>query len=288
MLIGELSNKSGVPAYSIHYYVKKGLLSPPEKAGKTRAFYSNAHLERLLAIKSIRHNFNFPLSMVRKELGEIGQAGPANKRATGNTRRNPSANRDDKKNLILDAAVELFAKQGYHGTNIRNIADDLGISTGTLYLYFGNKQELLLQSVDRMVSNTIDTVAKSVAQEKDLFKVMYLRSKAFNQSYNRFNETLAQLRAESVSMGRQGQDLIRKIHGEIMRPLMKEIQQAVEQKLIREADIELLVMSFLALIEMICYRLTWDEKYSFDQIYAFVFDLMMNGLTPTINRKVGS
>lgn len=224
---------------------------------------------------------NSPLSFVRKELGgtdqrEISRSG--RKGSPGKTRRNSSVSHDDKKNLILDAAMGLFAKQGYHRTNIRNVANHLGISSGTLYLYFGNKQELLLQAVNRMVQKTIGAVAKAVAQEEDLIKVMYLRAKAFNRNYKQLNETLAQLRAESVSMGSQGQDLLNEIHRELIRPLIKEIQEATEQRIIRESTPELLALSFLALTEMMCYRLTWDDKYTFDQTYSFVFDLMMNGL----------
>lgn len=283
MLIGELSQKAGVPAYTIRYYVKKGLLFPPTKIGRTRAIFNQDHLERLLAIKEIRRDFNSPLSFVRKELGETRHhvSGKNTEKATtGNKRRNSGASHDDKKNLIMDAAMDLFSRQGYHRTNIRDVADHLGISAGTLYLYFGNKQELLLQVADRIVKRTIEAVAQKVAPESDLIKVMYLRSRAFQQTYENFNGTLAQLRAESGYMGTSGQNLIKQIHIDLIGPLIKEVQQAMDQKIIRESDPEILALTFLTLIEMLCFRLTWDDKYTFDQIYSFLFDLLMNGLAP--------
>ena len=45
-------------------------------------------------------------------------------------------------NLILDKAIELFYKQGYHNTTIADITGQAGVAAGTFYLYFPNKIEL--------------------------------------------------------------------------------------------------------------------------------------------------
>jgi TetR/AcrR family fatty acid metabolism transcriptional regulator len=51
----------------------------------------------------------------------------------------------DKERDILSAAVEVFAERGFHDTKIHSIADRAGIATGTVYLYFGNKENILLR-----------------------------------------------------------------------------------------------------------------------------------------------
>jgi AcrR family transcriptional regulator len=45
--------------------------------------------------------------------------------------------------LILDAAMEMFVKEGFEKTSIRNIADKIEYSPATIYLYFKDKDELL-------------------------------------------------------------------------------------------------------------------------------------------------
>jgi AcrR family transcriptional regulator len=47
-----------------------------------------------------------------------------------------------KRRAILDAATELFAKQGYEETTIADIAQAAGVAVGTVYLYFRNKHEI--------------------------------------------------------------------------------------------------------------------------------------------------
>ena len=50
---------------------------------------------------------------------------------------------DDKRRIILDAALAAFAARGYHGTAVPEVADAAGVGTGTLYRYFANKESLV-------------------------------------------------------------------------------------------------------------------------------------------------
>jgi len=49
----------------------------------------------------------------------------------------------DKKIRILRSAARLFSRQGYNETAMKDIADDVGIAVGTIYLYYRNKEDLL-------------------------------------------------------------------------------------------------------------------------------------------------
>ncbi len=53
------------------------------------------------------------------------------------------ANATDKRRLILDAAVRVFARKGYHTCRVGDIAEEAGIAHGLLYHYFSSKEEVL-------------------------------------------------------------------------------------------------------------------------------------------------
>lgn len=57
--------------------------------------------------------------------------------------------REEKKTLIMNVALEHFAKEGYHNTTISHIARHAGISKGLMYNYFTSKDELLSAIIDR-------------------------------------------------------------------------------------------------------------------------------------------
>ena len=49
----------------------------------------------------------------------------------------------DKRRMILDAAIRVLARQGYHGTRVSDIADEAGVAYGLVYHYFKSKDEVL-------------------------------------------------------------------------------------------------------------------------------------------------
>src|SRR5262245_23794888 len=52
---------------------------------------------------------------------------------------------------ILDAALRVFARCGLHKTNLEEVAKEAGISKGTIYLYFKDKEELFVAAAHRVV-----------------------------------------------------------------------------------------------------------------------------------------
>lgn len=54
----------------------------------------------------------------------------------------------DKYQRILDAAVAVFAQKGFHSARISDVADRAKVADGTIYLYFRNKEELLMTAIN--------------------------------------------------------------------------------------------------------------------------------------------
>ena len=53
--------------------------------------------------------------------------------------------KNNKYHLILEAAVKVFARQGFHQSTVAQIAKEAGVADGTIYLYFKNKDDILVQ-----------------------------------------------------------------------------------------------------------------------------------------------
>jgi len=50
---------------------------------------------------------------------------------------------EEKRKVILDAAVRVFARSGYHGSRVGDIAEEAGVAHGLLYHYFASKEQVL-------------------------------------------------------------------------------------------------------------------------------------------------
>ncbi|WP_158515052.1 TetR/AcrR family transcriptional regulator [Bacillus weihaiensis] len=55
----------------------------------------------------------------------------------------------DQRTKILDAAMNIFGKNGYYETKIVDIAEQAGVSKGTIYIYFSSKEELYIEAHER-------------------------------------------------------------------------------------------------------------------------------------------
>ena len=69
------------------------------------------------------------------------------------------------RDIIVEAAVELFAKTGYKGTSMRDIARAVGIRKASLYHHFESKQEILLTILDMGLERLIAPLEEVVASE---------------------------------------------------------------------------------------------------------------------------
>lgn len=68
---------------------------------------------------------------------------------------------------IINAAIEIFAKEGYHEAKISNIAELANVATGSVYLYFESKEELLIKIFSGLWIRLISLV-KSINDRDDL------------------------------------------------------------------------------------------------------------------------
>lgn len=66
------------------------------------------------------------------------------------------------KGSLIEAAGELFARNGYDGTPVQAIIDNVGVSKGTFYHYFSSKEDILDAVVERMTREGFNQMAASV------------------------------------------------------------------------------------------------------------------------------
>jgi AcrR family transcriptional regulator len=63
------------------------------------------------------------------------------------------------------AAAKLFAEHGYDQTSVPDLARELGLATGSLYHYFGSKEQLLIEICDQLVDPLLERARELVGQD---------------------------------------------------------------------------------------------------------------------------
>ena len=71
-----------------------------------------------------------------------------------------------RRDQILDVATRAFAEQGVRATDVQHIADEAGVGKGTIYRYFGSKNELFLAAADRGMRRLSEAVHSDADESK--------------------------------------------------------------------------------------------------------------------------
>lgn len=103
---------------------------------------------------------------------------------------------------ILDATERLLARYGYRKMTVEDIAREVGVGKGTIYLHFSSKEEIVLSHVDRIVERVKErlwAIARSEASAATRIRLMLLTRVLFRfdsiQHYTQsLNDLLAALR----------------------------------------------------------------------------------------------
>lgn len=74
---------------------------------------------------------------------------------------------NDKRTAILRAATRVFARNGYFNSKVADIAHEAGVADGTVYLYFRNKDDVLISLVNQMMDEFISAGRARIAKLKD-------------------------------------------------------------------------------------------------------------------------
>lgn len=72
-----------------------------------------------------------------------------------------------KHDKILKAAIKVFAKNGFHNSKISQIAKEAGVADGTIYLYFKNKDDILISLFEEKLDDIISDLEEEIEKQED-------------------------------------------------------------------------------------------------------------------------
>jgi AcrR family transcriptional regulator len=135
-----------------------------------------------------------------------------------------TAVREEVREAILDAADRLLARYGYRKMTVEDIAREVGIGKGSVYLHFTSKEEVVLSHVDRIVERLKErlwAVARSDADAAIRLRLMLLARVLYRfdsvQHYTQsLDDLLAALRPRLLARRRRYFDAEAQIFAEVL------------------------------------------------------------------------
>lgn len=181
---------------------------------------------------------------------------------------------------ILDAAVQVFARQGFNQSTIAQIARQAGVADGTIYLYFKNKDDILVQFFDYKASQVFDRFREEVQRAPHPIAKLRNLIKRHLTEFQLDRPMAVVYQAETHRSGRRAEDQIRamsKMYTDIVAEI---VEQGQQQGTIRK-DLYLgLVKRFIlgAVDEVINTWLHAEDDYDLGSMAEPLLDLILRGI----------
>ncbi|MDP3039739.1 MAG: TetR/AcrR family transcriptional regulator [Deltaproteobacteria bacterium] len=74
---------------------------------------------------------------------------------------------ENKHQKILKAAIKVFAEKGFYNSRVAEIAKEANVADGTIYLYFKNKDDILISLFEEEFGQIVENTRKELEKEKD-------------------------------------------------------------------------------------------------------------------------
>lgn len=236
MPMSELAQRAQLPASTIRYYIKKGLVPPGVKTGRTRAYYTDVHLQALEAVNRALVEESRTLDTIREDLGS----------SLSSPTPDASGIEPDRERQILSTATELFLRQGYTQTTVGDIARQARMSKATVYQRFATKREIFIACAELVFRNMYADDWDRIRQETGMAARLRARSRAFMKSYPQWISMMNLVRGLAVGDSPEIAGLLDKTLTQITKPLSREIGILQEQEQFR-TDVDPALAAFIML-----------------------------------------
>jgi AcrR family transcriptional regulator len=135
-----------------------------------------------------------------------------------------------KRDLLLDCAHELFAREGFHATGVDRILDQAGVAKMTLYNNFGSKEQLIVEVIDRASEGLVERMRGWAFRSDDPFEQVVLLYQGLGDWFEAPNRCGCLIQAASAEFSDPdcavGQAVLR--HQQRVQALLSGITRAAE------------------------------------------------------------
>jgi AcrR family transcriptional regulator len=181
---------------------------------------------------------------------------------------------------ILETALRVFARYGFRKTTLEDIAGELGMTKGNLYLYVKDKRDLYEKSVAHAFREWQERVAQDVEGKKDVvvrFRVMCVKA----YQYLSRSEDLQRivLRDPTIFTLSPGEDRFYSVNVAAVEMIKRLLEQGIREGRFRKMDVDPMAEFLFSIYIMFIIRTyVKSEGKPVEALFDAAVDLMIHGL----------
>jgi AcrR family transcriptional regulator len=159
-----------------------------------------------------------------------------------------AARTSSRRRQVLDAAVKVMGKTGFHQMSMQDLATEANVSVGLIYKYFGGKEDLLLATIVRIQDAFRDQLAPVMdAAGADVVERLAAGIRRYIEIVDENLDAVVLTYRESRTLDAAGRAQIKELEIATAAPLRTAIQEGIAEGIFRDADVDLVVFDIMLL-----------------------------------------
>jgi TetR/AcrR family transcriptional regulator, fatty acid metabolism regulator protein len=183
----------------------------------------------------------------------------------------------DKRRVILDAAITVFARQGFHSCRVSDVADEAGVAYGLVYHYFSSKEEILNTLFSERWQLMLDAIVEidsrpELGARDKLGQIAGFIIDSYRHEPNLMKVIIVEVTRAANTFGRHHLDKIREAYG-LIAGIVE--QARADGSFKSDISAEFAAMCFYGAIEQLLTAWIFDVLPKADQDYERAKELVV-------------
>lgn len=159
----------------------------------------------------------------------------------------------ERRQKLLECAIDLFIEKGYFNTPVREIIVKSGFGTGTFYNYFIDKEDILKALLEEFADDIISNISNYYTDEKDLYK-RFIETKRLTMEVFAKNEKLSEIYSRVAGTSVPIDKCLQEFEDRLIAFYTRNIEYGIEKGVFNRVPVAPIAHAILAVEKFLLYK----------------------------------
>lgn len=184
--------------------------------------------------------------------------------------------RDRRRREILRIAAELFSSKSYHDVTMDEVAHEVGIAKGTIYIYFGSKEKLYLEILENAFDELVSLIEREIAKEESAPTKLAQVLKLICRYYSEHKDVLRILSRDDTHLISEHYAMTERWRMRALALYQRIIEKGIREGSFKPINPKLAALIIYGLIRSVTFY--YDSHKSPEQVAEEVYSVIAGGI----------
>lgn len=187
--------------------------------------------------------------------------------------------RDRRRGEILRTAARLFSSKSYHDVTMDEVAHEVGVAKGTIYLYFDSKERLYLEILENAFDELVSLIEREIAKEDSAPTKLAKMLKLICRYYSEHKDVLRILSRDDTHLIREHYAMTERWRVRALTLYQRIIEKGIGEGSFKPINPKLAALIIYGLIRSVTFY--YDSRKSPEQVAEEVYSVIAGGILAT-------